>query len=236
MIKVGICNHNVVLASAVKQLLNNLGNNKLVVLDIDVFSSGDELCKSLKAGTRYDIIYLEVEMKRLNGIETAKILRQFDPDVLLIYLSSYEKHLTELIETEPFGFLKIPLQDNAFEKCFNRALAKIEKEDLYFEYKFNKTRSKVPMGNIMYFESSGRIINIIMKDGIEKYYNKLNQLEKVLEHSKFSFIRIHQSYLVNYRYIEKIGLTKLKLTNGVELQISEDRRKNILLQYSKLVE
>jgi DNA-binding LytR/AlgR family response regulator len=91
------------------------------------------------------------------------------------------------------------------------------------------------MRNILYFESKGRIIHIVLHDRADKFYGKMNELENQLENSKFFFLRIHQSYLVNYRFIEKIDLTKVRLINGIELQISEDRNKIILEQYRRLV-
>ena len=67
----------------------------------------------------------------------------------------------------------------------------------------------IPINNISYFESSGRLINIIHKDGAGKFYGKLNNIEKQLGVSKISFLRIHQSYLVNYRFICKISFSHL---------------------------
>lgn len=235
MLRIGICYDNLPSATWIEQLLDDIGKRKLIAIDIDLYCTGEELCKSIKNGIRYDILFIKVEMKWMNGIECAKHLRLIDPDVLLIYISGYEKHLMELFEAEPFGFIKSPIIPRVFEECFDRAYSKIEKKDIYFEYKFNKTLAKVLMRNILYFESKGRIIQIVLQDKADKFYGKLNELENQLESSKFSFLRIHQSYLVNYRFIEKIGLTKVRLINGIELQISEDRKKNILDQYRRLV-
>jgi DNA-binding LytR/AlgR family response regulator len=236
MIKVGICEDNIILASTVEHFLDTMGKKKLIVMDIDVFSSGEELYKIINDGIRFDIIYLEIDMKRLNGIETAKRIRKTDPNVIIIYISNYENNLMELFEVEPFRLLKKPINEKIFGEYFDKACEKIENEEIYFDYKFNKTITKVLIKNIIYFESRGRTINIIMKDSIDRFYGTLNQLEKKLLNNKFSFLRIHQSYLVNYKYIEKIGLTKLKLMNGIELRISEDRRKNILENYGNMIE
>jgi DNA-binding LytR/AlgR family response regulator len=235
IIKIGVCYDNHPSAIWIEQLLEDIGKKKLIAIDIDIFCSGEDLCKIIENGIRYDILFIKIEMNWMNGIECAKHIRHIDPDVLLIYISGYETHLMELFEAEPFGFIKSPINPRVFEECFDRAYSKIEKKDIYFEYKFNKTLSKVLMRNILYFESKGRIIQIVLQDKSDKFYGKLNELENQLENSKFSFLRIHQSYLVNYRFIEKIDMTKVRLINGIELQISEDRKKIILEQYRRLV-
>ena len=79
-------------------------------------------------------------------------------------------------------------------------------DDIFEEY-FDKADYKIQINNISYFESAGRLINIIHKDGAGKFYGKLNNIEKQLGDSKIPFLRIHQSYLVNYRFICKISFS-----------------------------
>ena len=73
------------------------------------------------------------------------------------------------------------------------------------------------------------------KDGAGKFYGKLNNIEKQLVDSKIPFLRIHQSYLVNYRFICKISFSHVTLRDGTVLQISEDRQKKIREQYNNLL-
>ena len=79
------------------------------------------------------------------------------------------------------------------------------------------------------------MIKIKGKDENGKFYGKLNMLEKKLENGKISFLRIHQSYLVNYRFIKEISFYKVVLYNGMELQISEDRQKSVREKYNVLI-
>ena len=60
-------------------------------------------------------------------------------------------------------------------------------------------------------------------------------VEKQLKNGKIPFLRIHQSFLVNYRFVQKISFTKVVLTDGTELHISEDRQKTIRAKYNELL-
>ena len=73
------------------------------------------------------------------------------------------------------------------------------------------------------------------KDGAGKFYGKLNNIEKQLVDSKIHFMRIHQSYPVNYRFICKISFSHFTLRDGTVLQTSEDRQKKIMEQYNDLL-
>lgn len=79
------------------------------------------------------------------------------------------------------------------------------------------------------------MITIRTKDSAGKFYGKLNLLEKQLENGKIPFLRIHQSYLVNYRFIKEITFSKVVLLDGTELQISEERQKMIRAKFSNLM-
>ena len=118
---------------------------------------------------------------------------------------------------------------------FQKAYERIVQNDAYFEYKFKKVPHKVQTKNIIFFESSGRVITIRTKDSAGKFYGKLNLLEKQLENGKIPFLRIHQSYLVNYRFIKEITFSKVVLLDGTELQISEERQKMIRAKFSNLM-
>ena len=136
---------------------------------------------------------------------------------------------------EPFRFIKKPVDENLFISYFQKAYEKIIREDAYFEYKFNKTLHKVLLKNIIYFESSGRTINIYCKDGDGKFYGKLNAIENELSNGKVPFLRIHQSYLVNFNYIQEINFSRIVLANKTQLQISEERQKMIRAKYVSLL-
>ena len=122
-----------------------------------------------------------------------------------------------------------------FLDYFQKAHEKIIREDAYFEYKFNKVAYKVLTRNIMFFESTGRIINVHNKDFTGKFYGKLNTIERKLKDGKVPFLRIHQSYLVNYGFIKEITFSKVVLTNGIQLQISEERQKMIRAKYTSFL-
>ena len=90
----------------------------------------------------------------------------------------------------------------------------------------------------MYFESRNRVVHIVLSSGhTEYFYGKLNGVEKELADSRCYFLRIHQSFLVNYDYIKKMNFFNVTVYIGereMELKISEDRQKEVRRQLCEI--
>lgn len=87
---------------------------------------------------------------------------------------------------------------------------------------------------MVYFESRNRVVYIFLRDGsVAHFYGKLSVVEKELADSRRYFLRIHQSFLVNYDYITKMNFFHVTISMNrkeIELKISEDRQKEVRRQ------
>lgn len=236
MIKIAICDDEIVVANQIENSIWAICKKESIVFDTDVFYSGEELKKEVYRGTRYDIICLDIEMEKEDGISAAKCIRKIDENVLLIYISGYEKYLIELFRLDVFAFIKKPVDDENFRQILLEANNKICHRKCYFTFRYKSEEYKVPCMEIIYFESNGRMLKIHTKNGkVEKFNGKLSEVEKQLNGGKIPFLRIHQSYLVNYHQIYSRSKVEVTLTDGVKLPISEDRKKSFGMQYGKLL-
>lgn len=232
MLQIGICDDDKSFVSKLEMYIEQIALRMLLQCNTDAFYDGSTLKEYIAQGHRYDIIFLDIEMERINGIEVAKYIRDIDDVVLLIYISNYDSYIYELFQVEPFWFIKKPVDEKELETIFSRAYKKISEKCGYYSYRYNKMDYKVLVKDILYMESRGRTISIIMKDGeTRKYYGKLDEAEKALSKGKIPFLRIHQSYLVNFIQIKGISYTKVVINKGVELQISEERQRQIRASY-----
>lgn len=232
MLRIAVCDDDIRFAARLEDMILQEALRTGLSVETEVYSDGDMLVSDIEKGNRYDLIYLDIEMKRINGIKAAQSIRAIDRAVLLIYVSGYEQYLRELFEVEPFRFLQKPLDSRKFYRYFHEAYERIGEADAFYQFTFNKNIHRVSLRNTVYFESRNRVIYIIMDNGTEEYfYGKLNDVERQLEESRFRFLRIHQSYLVNYSYIKKMSFSDITLVTGngkeTSLRISEDREKDV---------
>jgi len=238
MLRIGICDDDILFTGMLEKLIKEEALANGFEIEIDVFFDGAMLEKYVRLGNLFDLIFLDIEMTQQNGIEAAHNIREIDKTALLIYISGYEQYLKELFEVEPFRFLSKPLDTEKFSRYFKEACQRISDNNVYFQFNFNKEIKKVVLKDVVYFESRNRIVHIFLKDGREEcFYGKLNDVEKELNGNKQRYLRIHQSYLVNFDYVSTMNFSSLVIENNgtsTTLQISEDRQKKVRMQLCDL--
>ena len=173
-------------------------------------------------------------MDKEDGISAAKRIRVYDKNVLIIYVTSHENHMGESFVVRPFRFLVKPVNEIQMESCFKVAYEDICSGDFYFRYSYQRMNRKVPIRNILYFESNKRKVYIVTEEETLELYGKLNEIENSLKECKAAFLRVHQSYLVNYKHVKGQSYDFVVMDNGRKISISEDRRKMISEQYCSM--
>ena len=221
MLRIAICDDDLGFTGNLETLVLEESRNIRIRVDTDVFSDGKNLLKSIQSGEHYGLIFIDIEMEQIDGISAARKIRETDRSVLFIYISGYDKYFKELFEVEPFRFLSKPLDKEKFRRYFKEACQRIGETEVFFQFTFNRELRKVPLKDVVYFESSNRVVHIFFGDGSTTYfYGKLSDVEKELAESRRYFLRIHQSFLVNYDYIVKMNFYNLTIRiNGKEINL-----------------
>ena len=234
MLSIAICDDDIQLTGSMERLVEKIAKRNFVDTDIEVFWDGKSLADAVIAGNRFDIIYLDIEMSGEDGISAAKRIRQYDKNALIIYVTSHENHMKESFDVRPFQFLVKPVNEEQMEICFKAAYEDINSGDFYFRCGYQRMNHKVPVRDILYFESKKRKVFIVTEKETFELYGKLNEIENSMKNCKVSFLRVHQSFLVNYKHVKGQSYDYVVMDNGKEIPISEDRRKTISAQYCSM--
>lgn len=237
MIKIAICDDDIETTSNIEDIMYIYANQHNIDISCDIFFDGQEMVQYIEEqNLKYDVIFLDIEMKYLNGMEAARKIRENDKMVILIFVTSHSDYAIEAYDVHPFQFIVKPIDERIVNKYFQQASELITAGDGYFEYSYNKEYYRLLLQDIVYFESDRRKICIYLKDGsYRQYYDKISNIEKKLKDSKLDFWRIHQSILVNSRYIFRKAFDHIELQNGQKLSISEGKRKELNLRYVNML-
>ena len=127
MLNIAICDDDLIFASKIETLLLQISQNRFIEMSIDVYSDGYELWNEISSGKEYELLYLDIEMVRLNGIDVAKKIREINIDSVIIYISGYDNYFIDLFEVEPFRFIRKPVNENIFFVFCKPFLDKIAK-------------------------------------------------------------------------------------------------------------
>lgn len=199
MINIGICDDE---ASMRKSLRVSLEQTlQLMGADYQIFEydSGEALMRSRKAQW-LDILFLDIEMKDLNGMDTAKALRRQNSHTLLIFVTAYPDFVFQGYEVHAFHYILKPYEEQKIGNVLTQALAELEKNTEHlFTLEQKSGTYKVPMKEIIAFSSDKRKIVISLENGDKlDFYGKL---DTVAEDLPDYFIRCHNRHLVNLNFV-----------------------------------
>ena len=234
MIKIAVVDDENIICSYVEQSLLNLSKKYGISIETDVFNSGEDLIKTIKE-TFYDVIFLDIKMKDLSGIDISRIIRNTmgNEAIQIIYISGNTEYAIEVFEYGPFHFLPKPLNNEKIENAFVKLIHKLRLKSEAFTYKVGHDSVKVAIKNILYFESNKRKIIIHYSDKKDEFYGSLENILQQL--GKYNFLHIHKSYLVNPVHVHKCTYESVEMSNHVVLPIAQSKRKEIREKQLELV-
>ncbi len=238
MLKIVICDDIIIfgekLLKETKELLETID----VQAEVEYYNSGMDLLVDIEILGHIDILILDIEIGEISGIDIAKKIRELQYTTILIFMSSHNKYYKAAFDVQPFQFIDKPINKKEFNDILEKAIKICFKNvDAYYEFKANRKYYKISIFDIMYISSDKRQITIVStNEEYDNIYEKLDDVEEVLGNRGDRFIRIHQSYLVNTRYIYCYKRDSVTLNTGEEIPISVDRRKLVRDIYTSMLE
>lgn len=227
MLKIAICEDIQDFADALEQYLQIWAVAAGVNISVRKFDNGFPLLYCIHDSGMFDLIFMDVEMDKMNGLEAAEKIREEDFLTTFIFVSQYEDYYKEAYHVHPFHFLSKPVSQPKINEVME-AYTKMKKQDMEtITFSVNKARYTVPLLDIMYFASERRRITVVCQDRNYYFYGKLKEIEEYLQEKNCKFIRIHQSFLVNMKYIQEYRYADVSVRNGDILPISKNNKKKI---------
>lgn len=233
MIKFAICDDEPYMAQEIANRLSQYMNEKQITsYSVSSFQDG---CSLLESDCDFDVIFLDIQMEHLNGMETAKMLRQRKNHSLLIFVTVLKEYVFDAFEVEAFDYLVKPFDSGHFKRTMDRIIKSIRQRETKSIVIWKGTSCDIILlPEIVYFEVQGRKIYIHQSNGkITDYYDKLNDLEQRIDGR---FFRCHRSYLVNIEYIRGCNAGQVILSQGDKIPVSRLRERDLtqaLLRYMK---
>lgn len=236
MLNIALCDDEFATVNYYDEQLSRLLKKLNVACSIDLFTDSGKLLAALYAEKRWDVYFLDIDMPLVNGLNLGKKIRELDNGCYIIYISIHREHVYNSLEVKPFRFIPKDEFASRIEPCIKDLLADCQRES---EHNFVVLEShgslyRYRISEIIYAQSLDKYITLFLteKQQTESIRYKMSDLEAKL--SAHGFIRIHKSYLVNYRYIKSIQPTGILLDDGRTLPASRTRLDEIKTTFRRL--
>ena len=232
MLRIAICDDDSAVRTIIFNCLMEIEDDHTLAFDIQVFESGESLHKYIfENAFIFDIIFLDIELGKMNGIDIGKMLRNNFRSLLtqIVFVSNHEKYAMDLFKLHPFDFLIKPLRYRHIEKTVLDIINIMFKQNGTFKYKVAHKEYEIELYKVLYFKTeAGRKIRIhTFKDNLsyDLFYGRMSHISEPL--LKQDFFLANSYYLVNYYAVTEFRYNKIKLVNGQELNISQTFRKAV---------
>lgn len=226
MYNIGICDDGENICASIENMLLQCAKEKNIQIETFVWYTGEGLKEYLARGNQLDILFLDIELFQMSGIEVGKFIRNQldDMGMQIVYISGKRSYASQLFKTQPLDFLVKPLTKEQISDVIETALKVLKRKNEKFEFRQGKDYYYVPMWDIVYFVSEGRKVKIVTMKETFAFYGRLRETAERLSED---FVIIHKSYIVNKEYIFRYSYETLELVNGIILTISPANRKQV---------
>lgn len=236
MIRVAVCDDDINIRTQMHNLLHEiLDEEEELEFEVAYYADGLEIVNAAKTDQTFHIIFMDVEMKKMDGLNAAMQIRKMDWHTLIVYISNYKDYVFRSFETRPFEYLLKPIKRERFREVFQKAYREILMYQGDFILETGKKQIRLPMKEILYFESDNKKVTAHFTNHTEVFSAQLNQVENQLIHSIYPFIRVHKSYLVNYHHIRTKTPETVELSNKTIIPISRNMKDSASKRYAELV-
>lgn len=187
---------------------------------VDTFLDGSLAIESAKY---YNIAFLDIEIGKVSGLDIAKALKEKNKNVIIFFITAYEKYIDDAMNLFALRFIKKPIDFSRLYSGLEKAVELINEDDISFYLKDSKILQNVKAKEIMYIEIGDHKTKVITAN---KTYNSSENLDFwENELTNICFSRPHKSFVLNMEYIDKYERNQVTLKNGTIIPVAYRKQK-----------
>ena len=197
---------------------------------ISVFDHGQAFLDAVIAGTKFDIILLDIEVPDMLGTAIAKALKDYLPHADVAFLSAYPQYVTEAFALRVSQFFQKPLNRHIFMHEIQRIMRIRATKSQFWCVRNKKCIYRLHPSDIVYVEAYHRHLMIQTVQERIEIIGKMSDAIKKLE--QYGFCLCHQGYLVNMKFVASIGKDEVTCTTGHKVLLSVRKKSTFLKAYN----
>jgi len=233
MISIAVVDDEKVFSERLSGFIRRYSEERGLETAVTCFEDGLDITDDFRA--RWDIIFLDIQMKHLNGLDTARRIREADSDVIIIFVTTMAQYAINGYEVDAFDYILKPLEYPQFALRMKKAVKEVEKRKNHSFVYLKKWSDwvKVSTDDILYIEVNGHTLKYVTENETYEKRAKIGDAEEELAGQPFS--RCSLSFLVNLKRVDRISKDTV-IIGQYELPISRNRKKEFLQAFTDYLE
>ena len=216
--------------SLLERCLQSYLSSRQVYRVIDTYTSGEAFLENWPSKS-YDLVFLDILMEGISGIEVARKIRETDSECLLIFISSSKEYALQGFEVRAFDYLLKPLSEERFQKTMDLCQNELAKHIRYIEVKESRTLVKIPLNEIIYTDYYNHYIQIHTAARLIRSYQQFDVFSPLLLCYP-QFLCCYRNCIVNMDHVDAVDKHDFVMENGERVPITRGNRNSIYQQYA----
>lgn len=235
MIEIAVCDDDKFTVDYIVNTLTHISKKNNLYINIHTFTSGMEFISNYNPSKSYDIIFLDILLDSLNGIDIAKHIRENNDITKIIFISSSSEYILDGYDVEASNYLIKPLDYEKLNKVFIKAIKSLyNTNSKLLKINHGSKTITLPLSKVLYFEVYNRKVIAILDNSTIEFYSRLSDIEVLI--SKYNFVRCHRSYLVNVCKISQLSSSEITLNNFAKIPIGKKYINNVENAFFKFID
>lgn len=225
MIKIAICENNMLNVAIIENSLEHLNYNSL---EFHLYYNISEL--SAYQNSNYNLYIIDDEMISPSNIHLIEYIKNTNPEALFIYITNNEQYNTKSSDFKTFYCITKPITEKKTEYIIKKFLLQTISIEQSILLTYHQKLISIKYDDILYIETKKRhtfIIHTASKTYVSDYDSQIDIKNFAKCHDKYEFIQIHLNYIVNLKHVKTINLNNVILKNDEKLEISRAYRRII---------
>lgn len=220
--RIAICEDNKEHLEILEEMINRWAQKEDEQVAIGCYQSAEQFLFCMKDEPHYDLAFLDIQMSKINGLQLAKMIREEDQLILIVFTTALKKYAPRGYEVSAFRYLIKPLQEDEVFQALKKARQMIEdrKREAIIVTRGDESR-RIFKDDIYYIEVDNHHIILHLKDETIRFKAKLKVFET--QFMEPQFCKCHRSYIVNLQYTGKISREGVEIDGKETLPISKSR-------------
>lgn len=214
--KIGICDDRSEDLQLVRSIVLEWAERTEREVDVEVFGSAEEFLFHYEHEGEYDVLLLDIEMSKMDGVTLAKRVRASDKEVQIVFITGYTEYIAEGYEVEALHYLVKPIYPEKLFAILERAVEKRVRFSRTLSLEANGERLQIPLYEILYVDVDRNHLTIHTKKDHFSIRRTLTSLEAELGEG---FHRVGRAYIVGLRHVRRATKKEVQLTDGIVLPL-----------------
>lgn len=214
---IAVCDDEPALRAGLERLIDRWASLRRCPCRVSGFPSGEALLFETAEGCPFDLLLLDIELTGMSGVEAARAVRERDRSVPLAFLTNYPGYVFEGYEVSALRYLLKPVREETLFPLLDLVQEQMERDPACLVLTVEGQARRVDLADILYLEARGHAVLVRTADEALTVKTSFASLAGQLGEG---FAAAHRSYLVNLRYVERVGRTACLLENGESVPVS----------------